>query len=465
MSTMFSGSRLGEHALVIGGSMAGLMAARVLSTHFERVTLIERDTFADTPTARKGVPQGRHLHGLLKRGKDILEELFPGLSTTLMNAGAVSCEFGHDVYWHHFGGWKMDCGEGRGISSIFLTRPLLELEVRRRVLALGNVRIMDGHEVKGLTSAGRRVMGALVRPHGGGDETNVAADLVADASGRGSSILRWLDAIGRSRPEESTVKVKVGYTSRIWRRPPEGTYPWKALYVIGGPAERHRLGAVMPIEGERWISVVAGQLEDYPPDDEEGMLAFARGLPVPDLANALSRAEPLSEISTYRFPSHQRRHFDRMKDFPEGLVVLGDAACSLNPIYGQGITTAALGALSLRECLVERRLQGGGVEGLSQRFQQALARVSDLPWMMSTGEDFREPAVQGDRPLGYGVLSWYTAQIHRAVHHDPVVLSAFLRVMNMVSPLSELLSPAVALRAIAAARRPVLRGDAPAVAV
>ncbi len=458
-------SRFAEHALVIGGSMAGLMAARVLSTHVERVTLVERDSFDDSPTPRKGVPQGRHLHGLLKRGTDILEELFPGLHTTLLNAGAVSCEFCHDVHWYHFGGWKMDCGAGKGISSIFLTRPLLELEVRRRVLALGNVQILDGHEVKSLLSDGRRVTGAMLRRNGTSEETQQKADLVVDASGRGSAIMHWLEGIGRSRPEESTVKVKVGYTSRIWRRPPEGTYPWKALYIIGGPKEKHRLGAVMPIEGERWISVVAGQLEDYPPDDYEGMLAFARGLPVPHLANVLAKAEPLGDIITYRFPSHQRRHFDRMKDFPEGLVVLGDAACSLNPIYGQGIATAALGAMTLGECISERRWKGQSIEGLSRHFQQALAKVSDLPWMMSTGEDFRAPGVQGKRPLGFPVLSWYTAQIHKAVHRDPVVLSAFLRVMNMVAPLEDLLRPEIALRAISAAQKPVPSRDAPFAAV
>jgi 2-polyprenyl-6-methoxyphenol hydroxylase-like FAD-dependent oxidoreductase len=409
--------------------MAGLCAARALSERFERVTLVERDTFVDTPEPRKGVPQGRHLHGLLRGGEDLLEGWFPGLAAALEAGGAQRMEMGTEFRWFHHGGWKVHAPSG--VACLGLSRPYLEQEVRRRVLALPNVTVRDGHAVRGLVADAdrRRVTGVRL---GADDVAGVvlAADLVVDATGRGSALPRWLSEIGRGAAREETIKVNVGYASRLYRRPPAGAVPWKACYVLGESPHSKRLGAVFSIEGDRWMIVLAGVLGDHPPADDQGFTRFARELPNPAIAEAMALTEPLGDTALYRFPAHQRRHYEEMADFPDGVVAIGDAHCSFNPIYGQGITCAALGAAELARTLD----RDGLAPGATRRFQKALAKAIDPPWMMSTGEDLRYPEVEGTRPLWNGVMQWYTARVHRAVLHDPVVAREFYRAMNMVAP-------------------------------
>lgn len=416
---------LGRHALVIGGSMAGLCTARVLSERFEHVTLLDRDVFIDSSEPRKGVPQGRHLHGLLRGGELELERMFPGLSDSLEAGGAVRMEMGTEFRWFHYGGWKIDAPSG--VTTLSLSRPFLEISVRRRVLALPNVAVRDGVVVRGLrTDADRRRVTGVVLESG---ET-LEAELVVDASGRGSALPKWLCAIGRPEVEETVLRVNVGYASRVYRRPPAGTVPWKSCYVLGQSPHSKRLGAIFPIEGDRWIAVLAGVLGDYPPTDELGFMRFARELPDPAIADALAGAEPLTDAASYRFPSHQRRHYERMAELPDGLVALGDAHASFNPIYGQGMTCAALGARALAEALDARGLSVGH----ALAFQRSLANKMNDPWMLSTGEDLRYPEVEAPRPFYNDGMQWFTARMHRASLRDPVVAQAFYRVMHMLAP-------------------------------
>lgn len=460
---------IGQHAVVIGGSIAGLTAARVLSEHFERVTLVERDQLTDVIAPRKGVPQGRHLHGFLKKGELLLESLFPDLIPALIEGGGVPVEQGIDFHWHHFGGWKVR--KKSGVVSIFLSRPFLESEIRRRVLRLPNVRLCDGCDVLGLLSDAerKRVRGLILRRReGDAAEEELAADLVVDASGRGSAMPRWLGQLGRLRPEESTVRVRVAYATRQFRRPPPGTHPWKVLYILGQSPVSRRLGMLAPIEGDRWIAVLAGLLDDHPPLDEAGWMRFASELPAPDLHQALKGASPIDDIAGYNFPSHLRRHYERMPDFPDGLAVLGDAHCSFNPIYGQGISVATMGAVALGECLKEQRQQHGPgqLAGLSQRFQKSLARLTNDPWMMSTGEDFRYPEVQGTRPLLHPFMKWYTGHVHRATLVDPEVSLHFYRAMHMIAGFGALLRPEMIRRVLrsSAQSQALHPGSAPPVA-
>lgn len=431
------------HALVIGGSMAGLAAARVLLDHFSRVSLVERDELSDAPQPRKGVPQGRHLHGLLKRGEELLAGLFPDLVPSLLAGGAVPVEFGSEFYWYHFGGWKVKAPSG--VVATFLSRPFLEAEVRRRVKALPNLTLLDGHDVERLAGDRARVTGVVVkRRTGDAAEETLPADLVVDASGRGSHLPKWLEALGHARPLESTVKVNVAYATRIYRRPPEGTVPWKALYILGQSPDSKRLGAIAPMEGDRWIALVAGMLDDHPPTDEPGWLEFARNLPQPDVYEAVKGAEPLSDIALYKFPSHLRRHYEKMRDFPDGIVALGDSVCSFNPLYGQGMTTAAMGALHLGECLSQK----ADLAGLPRRFQAGLAKLTNDPWMMSTGEDFRYPEVAGERPFGNSIMQWYTGRVHRAALGDAQICNLFYRAMHMLDAPAVLMRPGTFVRVL-----------------
>jgi 2-polyprenyl-6-methoxyphenol hydroxylase-like FAD-dependent oxidoreductase len=460
--------RVGGRAVVIGGSMAGLVTARVLADHFDEVTVVERDSLVDGPPApRKGVPQGRHLHGLLQKGAEILEGLLPGLTASLAEAGAHVFDFGNECAWYHCGGWKKS--HESGVRCIGASRPLIEAEVRRRVFALPGVNRRDDCEATGLAMAegGARVSGVKVQRRDGaqdGEET-LAADLTVDASGRGSRLPRWLEELGYPRPRETAVKVDVAYAGRVYRVP-EGrpapasgrsAQPLKMLYVIGG----RRIGAVMAIEGGRYISVGAGLGGDHPPSDPEGLAAFLGSLPTGEIPRVLGELEPVSDVDVYKFPANLRRHYDELARFPEGLVVVGDALASFNPIYGQGMTTAAIGATVLDASLREQQRRGGAgrLDGLRRRYFRAACRAVDTPWSMTTGEDLQYPEVQGRRPLMYPVMRWYLDRVHRACTVDTEIFGIFLRAMHMVHGPEPLLAPRTALRVLRSARA---AGPAPA---
>ncbi|MBK9755987.1 MAG: hypothetical protein IPO88_21285 [Nannocystis sp.] len=447
-----------RRAVVMGASIAGLVAARVLADHFDEVILVERDRLPTGAESRKGAPQGQHLHALLQRGEQLFEQLFPGIGATLIGGGGIRVDFSRDLAWHHFGAWKARFTSG--VDMLAMTRPFFEAEVRRRVLALPQVRCLDDHDILGLlASADRtRVTGVQLRPrHADGVERSLSADLVVDATGRGSATPKWLEALGYAPPAEELVTVHVGYATRTFRRALPSTLPWKALYILGAGANERRVGAMFPIEGDRWIVVLAGMLRDYPPAELPAFLEFARGLPVDDLHRALVGMQPLDDGATYRFPANLRHRYERMPRRPEGLVALGDALCSFNPIYGQGMTTAALVALELGACLGER-----GLADLPARFFRRAARVIDVPWAMSTLEDFRCPEVTGARPPGFAMIAGLLGRIHRASCRDQDVALHFLRAMHMVGSPATLLRPDILARAL-------LRGGAhtpaPALAV
>lgn len=452
MSKQTAGAgRLGKKAIVLGASMAGLSAARVLTDHFDEVLLVERDELADSEAPRKGVPQGRQLHGLLKGGEQLFERLFPGLLASLLARGAVQVDFSQEVRWHHFGVDKVRFNSG--IIATMMTRPFFEQEVRRHVRSRPSIRILDQHDVVGLLASPdrRRIVGAKLQRRDGSDTPEeILADLVVDACGRGSATPKWLGELGLTPPTETKIRVDVAYATRLYRPPAADQLPpYKGLYIIGTPPHSKRLGIIAPVEGGRWISLVAGMLGDHPPTDPEGFLEFARGLPIDDMHRLLRLAEPLSDIYSYKFPAHLRRHYERMSDFPDGLAVLGDSHCSFNPIYGQGMTTAAMGAIELGECLQEQaRRQPGSLQGLSRRFQVRLAKCVDNPWLMATGEDLRYPEIEAQRPPGYAAMKWFLGRLHHAVAHDRVLALHFLRAMHMLEPPTKLFAPQLVARVL-----------------
>ncbi len=446
----------GRRAIVIGGSMAGLVTARVLADHFDEVLLVERDALLDTDEPRKGVPQGRQLHALLTRGEEILSALFPGLLDALVAAGGELVDFSRDLRWHHFGVDKVRFESG--VRAITVTRPFLEREVRRRLFALPGVRRLDQREVLGLLASEdrRRVTGVALRRRDGereGEREELLGDLIVDACGRGSRTPKWLEALGYPRPEETVVRVDVCYATRLYERPEPSGIPYKGLYILGTPPASKRLGVLAPIEGRRWIALVAGMLGDHPSADPADFLGFARSLPIDDLYRILKDAQPAGDVALYKFPSHQRRHYERMARLPESFVIVGDSHCSFNPIYGQGMTTAAIGALTLGGCLSEqRRSYGGSILGLSRRFQARVARETDVPWSMAMSEDLRYPEIEAHRPAGYALMKWYLGKVHLAAARDREVALHFLRAMHMVEPPTRLLRPALMARVLAGGR-------------
>jgi 2-polyprenyl-6-methoxyphenol hydroxylase-like FAD-dependent oxidoreductase len=440
----------GRQAVVIGGSIAGLLAARVLADHFAQVTVIERDALSDSAEPRKGVPQGRQAHGLLAQGEAIMSRLFPGLFAELLQAGSVPVDMGADVHWFQMGGWKTNLQSG--ITGYGQTRPLLEQKIRARVATLPNVRILDQCEVSSLEASadGSRITGVRIM-HRDGSRTGerLSAQLVVDASGRGSHTPQWLKELGYPEVEEAVIKMEVGYTTRIYRQPPGATDDWKVLMIFPKPPVETRAGVLMSIEGGRWILSLSGWHKDHPPTDDEGFLAFARSLSAPDIYNAIKDAEPLTAPVSHKVPSNLRHYYERMTHFPEGLAVLGDALCSFNPTYGQGMTTSALDVMTLDAALREQaRRHAGDITGVADRFRKQVAKVIATPWMLATGEDFRYPQTTGERPPGTAFLHWYVGKVHEASTHDRRVTLQFMRVMHMISSPASLFAPPIAIRVL-----------------
>jgi len=308
-----------NQAIVIGGSMAGLLTARILSKHFAQVTIIERDAVNDQPEARKGQPHTRHLHGLLAKGLETMVDYFPTLIDDLRAGGATIADMAQTMRWYAFGGYRRQFQSG--MIGALMSRPFLEWQIRRQVLALPNVTVIDACDVASLTtSADRsRIIGVEVthRNQDNRQETLVA-DLVVDASGRGSASLKWLAQLGYTKPAESFVKADVGYATRLCRRKPGDLEGAELLMVASDPPHGKRTGLLFPIEGDRWICTLGGWSGDHPPTDEAGFMAFAQSLPAQDLYHILNRLEPISDIITHKFPGSLRRHYEQLKRFPAG---------------------------------------------------------------------------------------------------------------------------------------------------
>src|SRR6266480_4396314 len=434
-----------HHAVVIGGSMTGLLAARVLSDHFEQVTIIERDRLTGEAEARKGVPQGRHVHGLLARGAAIMGEYFPNLFPTLAQDGAILVRL-EDVHWNQLGIWMAPVRSAA--KALLQSRPFLEQHVRDQLAARDNVCIMDACEVSQLCAHHGRITGVVLRYRTGEQhEESLSADLVVDASGRGSRAPQWLNSLGYGNVQETSVKIDIGYATRIYRCPAHLPAGWKGLFIYGRPPNDKRGGVILPIQGGYWMVTLIGSLRDYPPDDEAGFLEFARSLAQPDLYKAIKAAEPVTPIAVYKYSANRWRHYEHMERLPEGFIIMGDAACSFNPVYGQGMSVAAIETQSLDRCLREQEMFDGnnGVVGFTQRFQQAIARDIKTPWLLSTGEDLRYPGAEGKRSLSIRLLNRYMRRVIELTASEPRVTATLLRVRNLLKPLSTLFHPRIIL--------------------
>jgi 2-polyprenyl-6-methoxyphenol hydroxylase-like FAD-dependent oxidoreductase len=432
---------MNDHAVVLGGSIAGLLAARVLADAYERVTVVDRDIISDVTEPRRAVPQGHHIHALLGRGQQVLDELFPGFTDELVAQGVPIGDFGTSLSWYFNG--KMIQKAPTDLVCVAAGRPLLEAHVRGRVFALPNVTVREGTDIGGLLTSPdrRRVVGARIQGRDSADEEELAADLVVDATGRGSRTPRWLEEMGYPSVREDRITMDLTYTTCDFRAPLPFDPIGDDIALIPVATPDMRRGAIFARLADRYAVSLTGILGDRPPTDHAGFLDYVRSLPVPEVYKAVRDAEPLGEPHSFHFPASVRRRYDRLSRFPDGLLVTGDAACVFNPVYGQGMTVAAMAALVLRAHLGTKPPRPGP-------YFRDLAKVIDAPWDMSAGSDLGFPEVRGSRTLKARMGNAYIPRLLAAAASDGSLSRAFLRSAGLVDPPQALMRPDVISRVL-----------------
>lgn len=428
--------------------MAGMLAARVLADHFEQVTILERDHFSETEEPRKGLPQAPHLHGLLARGLKIVEELFPGIRQELASGGAIELDAGSDIAWLTPAGW------GKPIKSPYhflsCSRAFLDRHVRRRMAVIKNVAVVSGCQVNALLTDEKRdqVTGVTVKLDDRADTETIEADLVVDASGRHSHAPEWLTSLGCEPVRETVVNAFLGYATRLYELPAMIADGVKGVLIQAAPPEAPRSGIAFPIENDRLILTLSGGGRDYPPSDERGFLEFTESLRSPHILYLIQNAKPLSEIRTFRNTQNRLRHYEELSNAPGGFVLLGDSVCAFNPVYGQGMTTAAIGAMELGNqvnSMKSRSFDGAFVRS----FQKRLAATNTLPWSLATGSDCRYPETEGaSRNLKSRLMHGYINRIIELTTRDAAVRWLWLAIFQMVEPPSKLFKPTIVLKVL-----------------
>ncbi len=442
----------GCRAIVLGASMAGLLAARVLADFYSSVTIVERDKFPYEPANRRGVPQGRHPHMLMARAPQIIDELFPGCMQEVLDSGGMAWNDGDlSKACLTFGNHRLAAmgtiPQPSTYVSYACTRAFLDWHVRRRVRDLRNITMLQGHDAGELTAApdGSRVAGVRVTDRSDGSAAVLEADLVVDATGRGSRAPTFLEDLGYGRPAEDEVFINLTYASMPVHIDP-GTVHQNWIVVMPKPGEPKGL-VMFECENGTWMVGVCAMFGQAVPRQHDELLEFAESLaPAPALATARA-ATPLAAVSQHRVPSNRWRRYDKMPRTPGGFLVLGDAVCSFNPVYGQGMTVAAIESLILRDCLAQ------GEQRLPRRFFKQSAKTIKTAWQTAVGSDLTMPEVKSPRPLSIRIANAWIDRVLTAAETDPQVVQQFLQVIGMTEPPSRLLRPSLAYRVARARRR------------
>src|SRR5215831_12033798 len=431
---------IGRQAAVIGAGMAGLPAAGVLADFFEHVVVVERDILPLDTSQRPGTPQARHTHGLLAGGQRALGELFPGFEQDLAVAGAVPVAPGLDLRFERPGFDPPQRDLGLVVRA--MSRPLIELTVRQHVKQYTNILIREHCQVQDLVAMpnGGTVSAVRFENNEGRSET-LSADLIVDASGRGNLVNRVLEAVGRPRPEETAIGVEITYATAIFAVPDDAPTDWKAVATFDPPAEGGLAAVMFPLEHDRWILTLVGRHGEKPPSDRAGFLAYAQRLRTPTIYDAIKKAEQLGEIVRFGFPASFWRHFERLAEFPGGLLPFGDSICRFNPVYGQGMSVAAQEARLLHELLKRHAAEPDPLSGLAPAFFAESALLIETPWALAATPDLAHPKTVGRRPEDLQQNLDFTEALFRLAAEDAAVHKLLFEVLHLLKPQSVLSDP------------------------
>lgn len=428
-----------DRAVVIGGSIAGLLSAKVLSAFFDEVVIVERDDIEEDAAPRKGVPQSPQPHILLAQGYRLLTAFFPDFAEALTGAGAVPIDWGKDFHYFVFGGWVATDAVGTSLKSFSCTRPLLETVIRQCVEGLGNVQRLSPYRVEALLGSAETVTGVQCRHvRDKGEVRSLLADLIVDTSGRSTNAPKWLDKLGAHRPTIETVDAGLGYASQRFKIPDGWQADWKVLLIAHRPPEQHRLGYLAQVENNELIATLGGYGWQYPPLDQRGFLQESQKLLAAEFYDAIAHATPASEIKAYRSTANKLRHYEKLEQMPDGFIALGDSVCALCPAYGQGLTTSALSATVLSSWLAENpnRSQPLSVG----TFQKNLVKEVMPAWRVATQSDSGFENVKGEKineTLLDRFLNGYMQRLMQKSHRDGELALRLARITHMVdSPLN-----------------------------
>ena len=420
-----------DHAIVIGGSIAGLLAAGVLAKHYTKVSLIDADKFSDSEAPRKGVPQGNHAHGILRNGWEQMKSVFPNLEERVSAAGALWLDVGMDLKWHYFG-VKRATFESAG-KTPFIGRPILENLIFKEVEGLSNVECLPSTFVEAYVGNTEVVRGVKLRD---GDE--MLANLVVDASGRGSRTPKWLQKLGCDEPETLSIPANVSYATCEFT-PPTRDFDWRVLYITPQPPHGGS-GVVFPRGDGSWLVTLTGRNLKQQPRTNDEFVEYAKSLANDEIHEALKGADPLCEIRNYRFSKSLRRLYEKV-EMPAGLIVVGDAVCSFNPVFGQGMTVCAMEAVHLGEVL-----STNSGDDWQQSFQKEITQYIDVAWEMVEVEDLRYADVHELRSLKVKVMQAFTAAVCRKSAKDTYLSRLFDEIVHFETPPTALLRLKVLLK-------------------
>jgi 2-polyprenyl-6-methoxyphenol hydroxylase-like FAD-dependent oxidoreductase len=439
---------IARQAVVVGAGMAGLTAARALADHFEQVIVLERDALPAHAAHRAGTPQARHAHALLASGQHTLGQLFPGIEGDLERAGAVPLRAGLDIRLER-PGFDPFPQRDLGWSSYSLSRPLVELIVRRRLGQHANIVLRQRCRVEELlaTPDGAAIAGIRCES-GGASSESLPADLVVDASGRGALTLDALQSIGRKPPPETKIGIDIAYASAVFAIPDDAPPDWKGVMMFGQAPENGRGALMLPLEGNRWMLSIGEAHGAGLPGDEAGFLACVKQLRTSTIHNAIKRARCLGDVARFGFPASVRRRFERLDGFPRGLLAVGDALCRFNPVYGQGMTVAAQEASVLGRLLAARAAERDPLAGLAPAFFAEIQALLETPWAVATF-DFVFPQTSGERPADFESTLKFGHALTRLAARDPGVHKLTAEVQGLLKPRSVYRDPELVRRVLA----------------